>query len=34
MKETMLFDDLTCSGRELQRVGTATQKARVSQQEF
>jgi len=25
-KETMLYDDLTCSGNEFQRVGTATEK--------
>jgi len=25
----MLFDDLTCSESEFQRVGTATEKARV-----
>jgi len=25
----MLFDDLTCSGSEFQRLGTATEKARV-----
>ena len=25
----MLFDDLTCSGSEFQRIGTATEKARV-----
>jgi len=28
-KETMLFDDLTSSESEFQRVGTATEKARV-----
>ena len=28
-KETVLVDDLTCSGREFQRLGTATEKARV-----
>jgi len=28
-KETMLFDHLTCSESEFQKVGTATEKARV-----
>jgi len=30
----MLFDDLTCSGSEFQRVGTVTEKAQVTQNEF
>jgi len=28
-EKSMLFDDLTCSEIKLQRVGTATEKARV-----
>jgi len=28
-EQTMLFDDLTCSESEIQRVWTATEKARV-----
>jgi len=28
-ERTMLFDDITCSGSEFQRVGTTTEKARV-----